>query len=132
MAVTDGDSITAAQYNGLQSRINTIMGTGSGTNGYGQTLASSQVSAGDVITAADFDNLRTDLNKANNHQSGSNSSVGDIAVGQLIGADASGTDLAALNSTTEGFNDYDVAVGVIETNKLLIDAGNSSAEASNK
>lgn len=129
MAVTDGDSITAAQYNGLQSRINTIMGTGSGTNGYGQTLASSQVSAGDVITAADFDNLRTDLNKANNHQSGSNAAIGNIAVGQIIGADASGTSLGALNVTTEGFNDYDVAVGVIETNKLLLDSGNSSVES---
>lgn len=129
MAVTDGDSITAAQYNGLQSRINTIMGTGSGTDGYGQALASAQVSAGDTITAAQFDNLRTDLNKANNHQSGTNSAIGDIAVGQIIGADASGTDLASLNVTTEGFNDYEVAVGVIETNKLLIDAGNSSAEA---
>ena len=129
MAVTDGDSITAAQYNGLQSRINTVMGTGSGDDGYGQVLASSQVSAGDVITAANFDNLRTDLNKANNHQSGTNANIGDIAVGQIIGADASGTDLASLNVTTEGFNDYEVAVGVIETNKLLLNAGNSSVEA---
>lgn len=129
MAVTDGDSITAAQYNGLQSRINTIMGTGSGTTGYGQTLASSQVSAGDIITASDFDNLRTDLNKANNHQSGTNAAIGNIAVGQIIGADASGTSLGALNVTTEGFNDYDVAVGVIETNKLLLDSGNSSVES---
>lgn len=129
MAVTDGDSITAAQYNGLQSRINTIMGTGSGTNGYGQTLASSQVAAGAVIRAADFDNLRTDINKANNHQSGANAGIGNIAVGQIIGADASGTSLGALNVTTEGFNDYDVAVGVIETNKLLLDSGNSSVES---
>ena len=129
MAVSVGDSITAAQYNGLQSRVATIMGTGSGTNGYGQSLASSQVSAGSVITAAQFDNLRTDINKANNHQSGANASIGDIAAGQIIGADASGTSLGALNVTTEGFNDYDVAVGVIETNKLLIDAGNSSVEA---
>ena len=129
MAVTDGDSITAAQYNGLQSRINTVMGTGSGDDGYGQVLASSQVSAGDVITAANFDNLRTDLNKANNHQSGTNANIGDIAVGQIIGADASGTSLGALNVTTEGFNDYDVAVGVIETNKLLLDSGNSSVES---
>ena len=129
MAVSVGDSITAAQYNGLQSRVATIMGTGSGTNGYGQSLASSQVSAGSVITAAQFDNLRTDINKANNHQSGANASIGDIAAGQIIGADASGTSLGALNVTTEGFNDYDTATGVIETNKLLIDAGNSSVEA---
>ena len=130
MAVNVLDSITAAQYNGLQSRVATVMGSGSGTNGYGQTLASAQVSAGDVITAAQFDNLRTDINKASNHQSGADASIGDIAVGQIIGADASGTGLgASLNVTTEGFNDYDTATGVIETNKLLVDAGNSSVEA---
>ena len=130
MAVSVGDSITAAQYNGLQSRIATIMGTGSGTNGYGQSLASAQVSAGSVITAAQFDNLRTDINKASNHQSGTNASIGDIAAGQIVGADASGTGLgASLNATTEGFNDYDTATGVIETNKLLINAGNSTVEA---
>lgn len=37
-----GDTITAAQYNGLQSRIDTIMGVGSSTNGYGQVLTSTR------------------------------------------------------------------------------------------
>ena len=129
MAVSTGDSITAAQYNGIQSRVNTVMGTGSGIDGYGQTLTSGQVSVGQTITAAHFDDLRTDINKANNHQSGSNAAIGDIAVGQVIGADASGTNVSSLTVTDEGFNDYETAVGVIETNKLLIDGGNSSVEA---
>jgi hypothetical protein len=124
-----GDTITAAQYNGLQSRIDTIMGVGSSTNGYGQVLTSSQVSAGETVTAAQMDALRTDLNKANNHQIGSNALVGNIAVGQIIGADASGPDVDNLTVTDEGFNDYDTAVGVIETNKLVLDSGNSSVEA---
>jgi hypothetical protein len=123
-----GDTITAAQYNGLQSRIDTIMGVGSSTNGYGQVLTSSQVSAGETVTAAQMDALRTDLNKANNHQIGSNALVGNIAVGQLIGEDASGPDVDNLTVTDEGFNDYDTAVGVIETNKLVLDSGNSSVE----
>jgi len=129
MAVSTGDTITAAQYNGLQSRVNTVMGTGSGTTGYGQTLASGQVSVGQTITANHFDTLRTDINKANNHQSGTNAAIGDIAVGQVIGADASGTSISALTVLDEGFNDYETAIGVIETNKFLINAGNSSVEA---
>lgn len=129
MAVSVGDTITAAQYNGLQSRIATIMGTGSGSEGYGQTLTSSQVSVSNTVTAAQMDNLRTDLNKANNHQIGSNANVGDIAAGQIIGADASGTSVGSLTETNEGFNDYDTATGLIETNKFLIDSGNSSVEA---
>ena len=38
-----GDIITAARYNNLQSRVATIMGVGSGDDGYGQNLSSSQV-----------------------------------------------------------------------------------------
>ena len=130
MAVSVGDEITAAQFNGLQSRVATVMGTGSSTDGYGQALASSQVTADvSVVQASDFDNLRTDINKANNHQSGSNASIGNIDVGQIIGADASGTSVGSLTVTDEGFNDYDTAIGVIETNKFLIDSGNSTVEA---
>ena len=41
--------ITASRYNTLQSSVEGIMGTGSGDSGYGQSLASSQVSQGTVI-----------------------------------------------------------------------------------
>jgi|SRR5210317_233353 hypothetical protein len=129
MSVNTGDIITAAQYNGLQSRVATIMGTGSGTDGYGQSLTSSQVNAGADITALDMDGLRTDINKANNHQLGSNASIGNIGVGEVVGAAASGTDPDNLDQTDKGFNDYDTAVGILETNKFLLDAGNSSVEA---
>ena len=130
MAVSTGDTITAAQYNDLQSRVNTVMGVGSGTDGYGQTLASAQVSISDTVTAAQMDNLRTDVNKANNHQQGSNANIGDIAVGDVIGADTSGASVAALTETTKGFNDYDNAITLITTNKDLLDLGNASVEAS--
>ncbi len=121
--VNTGDSIEAAQYNDLQSRINTIMGVGSGQNGYGQTLASAQVLTGNTVTAAQMDNLRTDINKANNHQAGSDANIGNIAVGQIIGANASGTDVSSLSLSTHGYNDYDAAVTLITTNKFLIDSG---------
>jgi len=129
MAVSSGDTITAAQYNGLQSRVATVMGTGSGLDGYGQSLTSAQVSAGATVTATDMDNLRVDLNKANNHQIGANSNVANIAVGNVIGADATGADISSLTTTDGGFNDYESAVDTIESNKLSIDAGNSSVEA---
>jgi len=131
MAVSVGDEITAAQYNGLQSRVATILGTGSGTDGYGQALASSQVTADvSIVQASDFDNLRTDINKANNHQSGSNALIGDIQPLQIIGADRSETTRGSgVYHNDEGFNDYDTAIGVIETNKFLIDGGNSTVEA---
>lgn len=127
--VNSGDTITAAQYNDLQSRVNNIMGTGSGQSGYGQALASAQVSTGNVVTATQMDNLRTDINKANNHQSGTSSGIGNIAVGQIIGADASGTSVGSLTQTTEGYNDYDAAVTAITTNKFLIDSTQGTLES---
>ena len=41
--VSSGQTVTAAQYNDLQSRTNQILGTGSGDSGYGQSLTSAQV-----------------------------------------------------------------------------------------
>ena len=129
MAVATGDNITAAEFNSLQSRVSNIMGTGSGDSGYGQTLASAQVAVTDIVQATDMINLKTDIDKANNHQSGSASSLDAIATGKIIGADATGDDTATLTSTDGGFNDYETAVALIETNKLLLDSGNSSVES---
>tara|TARA_B100002019_G_scaffold85266_1_gene73775 strand:- start:4021 stop:4968 length:948 start_codon:yes stop_codon:yes gene_type:complete len=129
MAVATGDNITAAEFNSLQSRVSNIMGTGSGDSGYGQTLTSAQVAVTDIVQATDMINLKTDIDKANNHQSGSDSSLDAIATGKIIGADATGDDTATLTSTDGGFNDYETAVALIETNKLLLDSGNSSVEA---
>jgi len=127
--VNSGDTITAAQYNDLQSRVSNIMGTGSSQSGYGQSLTSAQVSTGNTVTATHMDNLRTDIDKAHNHQSGTSSGIGNIAVGQIIGADASGTSVGSLTQTTEGYNDYDAAVTAITTNKFLIDSGEGTLES---
>lgn len=128
MAVSVGDEIQAAQYNGLQSRVDTILGVGSGQSGYGQSLASSQVSVGAVVEAADMDNLRTDINKIKNHQAGTNANVGNIAVGQIIGADRSETGIGTGSyQNNEGFNDYDTAITDVEGNKF--DIAESSVEA---
>lgn len=49
-----GDIITAARYNNLQSRVATVMGVGSGDDGYGQNLNSSQVAVGANVQAIDI------------------------------------------------------------------------------
>ena len=94
MAVNVGDSITAAQYNGLQSRIQQVLGNGSGDFGYGQTLESSQVNAptspgagdGDSITALQMQELHDDMSKAYTHQTGNPLPVKDIAQEDIVGA----------------------------------------------
>ncbi len=65
-----GGRATTADYNNIQTAINNVLGVGSGTTGYGQTLLSSQVSPGAIISATQWNNLRSDLSKARMHQSG--------------------------------------------------------------
>ena len=48
MTVNAQELITAATFNGLQSRIETVLGQGFSDTGYGQTLSSSIVAANTV------------------------------------------------------------------------------------
>ena len=63
MTVNAQELITAATFNGLQSRIETVLGQGFSDTGYGQTLSSSIVAANTVITATHLSNLKSDIDK---------------------------------------------------------------------
>jgi hypothetical protein len=63
-----GTRATATDFNNIQSTVSTILGVGSGTNGYGQPLLSAQVAPGSVISSTQWNNLRTDLSNARVHQ----------------------------------------------------------------
>ena len=139
MPVSSGDTIQAAEYNNLQSRINTILGNGSGSDGYGQSLSSSQITALSNVTAANMDNLLTDLNKANAHQTGTNTSISNIAVGDIIGANASAESATvdgsgnvtldpATTDTSKGFNDFETAMTTIENNRFSVAVSQASVE----
>ena len=65
-----GTNILAADFNQIQSKIATVLGTGSGNYGYGQTVSSTQVTPTETITAAKWLALRNDLIKARQHQLG--------------------------------------------------------------
>lgn len=139
MAVAIGSSIAASQYNGLQGRIATVLGTGSGNFGYGQAVSSSQVvSAADTISAAQMSNLHSDMTKAYVHQTGSLLPLRVFQVGDIIGADDSGDTIEYDNlgnyeikdgvevaDNTGGFNDYLDQMDVIENNRFTIDPGQS-------
>ena len=67
--------IQLTDYNTVQSTVQSVMGTGTGDFGYGQSLASSQIPTGSVITAQQWINLRSDLLKARQHQTGADESA---------------------------------------------------------
>ena len=79
-----GDGIEALDYNTIRGKIIEVMGTGSASFGYGQTLQSSPVFSDDIIRKSQWDNLRNDIINARLHQIGEQSAVVDIADGQII------------------------------------------------
>jgi hypothetical protein len=129
--------ITAARINNLQSSINLILGTGSGQNGYGQTVISSQVNnTGDLIQAADINAIYADILKARVHQVG----AGDIGLAEVIqnlNVVAEGTSFfvndAGVTSTDpdgfkKGLEDFESLMGQIQADKAIVHPTQASIE----
>ncbi len=65
-----GDQIDDINFNTLQDRVQLLLGTGTGSRGYGQTVQSADVFAGNTITAAQWNALRNDILSVRVHQDG--------------------------------------------------------------
>ena len=83
--MTSGTQILAAQYVTIQDKAQSLMGTGSETRGYGQTVQSADVFTGNSITKAQWDLLRYDIINIRIHQDGQLPNIATIAVGDPIG-----------------------------------------------
>ena len=87
--MTQGTNILAAQYVTIQDKAQSLIGTGSGTRGYGQTVQSSDVFTVNTITKAQWDLLRYDIVNIRFHQDGVLPGIITINVGDPIGFGAS-------------------------------------------
>lgn len=95
MTYSAGSLIQAADYNGfaggsaganVSGQINTVLSTGNGNAGYGQT-AVSNVSVGGTVTAAQWTTLVNAVNTVRKHQSGAGfSNLSTYVVGSTINA----------------------------------------------
>jgi hypothetical protein len=80
-----GDLISATDYNSIRTKIVDIMGNGSGTSGYGQTInAVTALSQGQTVTKSQWDNLRFDIYNALVHQTGSAPTITIVNEGDVI------------------------------------------------
>jgi len=66
--MSKGDRISTAAYNAVQNAAATILGTGSGTSGYGQHVSSIPANVGQQIQAQAWNNLREDMRRCWRHQ----------------------------------------------------------------
>jgi hypothetical protein len=70
MPVSENNKITVSDFNNIRNIVLSVMGSGSGSSGYGQTLFSSAKTANSVISQTDWDNLRYDIVNTKIHQTG--------------------------------------------------------------
>ena len=70
--------VTAERYNNLRQSVFSVLSTGAGDSGYGQTLTSSAVSTGNLVQASHINNIYEDIRKCYKHQSGGNPTAGQL------------------------------------------------------
>lgn len=121
-----GDIITTARFNNLQSRIENIIGTGSGSDGYGQTTTSGQVVFGQDVLASSMANLYLDMVNARVHQTGSipSGAIAPIQVSDLIAEETS----SGANSALKGISDFERLITSIEADRFVLHPTQASLE----
>lgn len=113
MAYSQSGLIEATDYNNRATNINNIWGTGSGSNGYGQSTTISSVAASATVSATEWATLVNRLESITFHQSGATSA---------ISAPTSGSTITFLST-------LDTKLAAIITNKLATLVGRGTAVA---
>jgi len=83
--MTSGTSIFASQFVTIQDKAQSLLGTGSISRGYGQTVLSADVFSGNTITKAQWDALRYDIINIRLHQDGVLPNIVQVNVGDPVG-----------------------------------------------
>lgn len=112
--MASGSKIEDLDFNTIQNKAESLLGTGSGTRGYGQTVLSSDVFEGNTITKAQWDALRYDIINIRYHQDGVLPSIVTLSEKAVIsyGAGAPNTN-------------YDTLLETAIANRFKIDASQS-------
>jgi hypothetical protein len=82
--MTTGSNIAAVDYVTIQNKAESLLGAGSTTRGYGQTVQSTDVFTGNTITKAQWDALRFDVINIRLHQDGVLPNIVQVNVGDPI------------------------------------------------
>lgn len=121
---TTASVITALDYNYIQTIANQVMGIPSGTNGYNQTVLSSQIPGSiTAITALQWNNLRTDILNAYLHQG----SIGLLPSPGIPTKTGSPTGLVS----SSDFSRYIAIANSINANPLAIAASGQASLTTN-
>ena len=117
-----GEIITAARYNNLQRRVATIMGNGTGDDGYGQSLNSSQVAVAETVTATHMALLFNDIEAGIKHQS-------NLGPAEIVIIDVADVIEDSNSVNKKGVAQFESETTTLENNKFAIDVNQGTAEA---
>ena len=128
--------ITAARLYNLDASIALILGVGSGTSGYGQTVSSSQVNNTQVVDADHINNIYTDMVKARIHQVGVTETgireviedLNTIAEETSQQVNNTGTTATDAEGTKKGIADYESLMTQIEGDKFVVHTSQAALE----
>jgi len=87
--MASGSNIEDTDFNTIQDKAQLLMGPGSGSRGYGQTVQSADVFQGNLITKAQWDLIKYDIINIKLHQDGVIPPVVSVNFGDPIGYGAS-------------------------------------------
>lgn len=141
-----GGTIQASDFNAIQSKIEKVLGQSQTSDpqfGYGQAINSNPVTAltdrsvpnGTSATAENTDNLLNEIKTLHKHQTGNDLNIASFQVGDIIGANASGTDMIydsagsrtiANRDNDKGINDLNSIADTLLANRLDVAASQTS------
>ena len=98
--------ITATQYKNIRNKVVGVLGTGTGSSGYGQTVYSTAVEEGNTITVNEWDRLRYDIINAWTHI------YGTVPAG-LVTANNLVDTLIRGNNSSQPYSQYDAYANAI-------------------
>lgn len=115
---SSGTTIYASEFVAIQDKAQSLLGTGSGTKGYGQTVQSADVFSGNSITKAQWDALRYDITTIRYHQDGILPSIVTVNSGDVISYGASSPN-----------TNYDTLLETALANRFQVASSQSSVNA---
>ncbi len=107
-----GDKIQDIDLNSLQDRVQNLLGTGSGSRGYGQVVQSADVFDGNIITRNQWNAIRDDILSVRVHQDGNTPVIAAITKGSPINYSI--------------ISNFDSLLNVADANRFNIGAGQST------
>jgi hypothetical protein len=120
-ALTDveGIIIRVSDYNNLRTKVNDLLGVGTGATGYGQSVRSTPVDQDSRVRIIQWDNLRYDIFNIWKHQFGTLPTISDAR--NLLdpeGNNAGG--IIKASSTTAPYDQYDNFANILIANRFGI------------